>query len=504
MVSNRPSPSIRAGLEQRAAGILLHPTSLPGPGANGTLGATAEAFIEFLHAAGVGVWQILPLGPPHADLSPYRCQSTHAINPRLLDVTRLIEWGWLKADSPAAGATGDAVVARVGATFSRLATTADREDYAEFSQSNAPWLEDFALYRVLRAAHDNAPWWLWPAELKNREPAALAAARSRLGEALERCRFEQFLLHRQWRAIRCYANERSVRLFGDLPIFVAEDSADVWGTREYFRLDANGRAAVVTGVPPDAFSETGQRWGNPHYDWERMQADDFAWWKRRLHSELDKSDLVRIDHFRGFAAAWEIAADSEVATEGEWVPAPGDALFESLAREFGGLPLVAEDLGLITEDVRALRERFGIPGMKVLQFAFDGGADNPYLPHNHRVNAVVYSATHDNDTTAGWFAKLPEAGRKRICDYLAVSPSQMPWAFVRTALASVGILAVLPMQDVLGLGSEHRMNTPGMAEGNWRWRLSADWTPPDLVHRLAALVELYGRRAPHPQREDRR
>jgi len=484
------SPKAHAVLERRRAGVLLHPTSLPGAGGNGTLGPEAFHFVAFLADCGASVWQVLPLGPPHDDLSPYQAQSVHAGDPRLIAPEPLVEAGWL--DPQAAQASRETWLARAHCGFEAAAGAAEREAAAQFAARHRHWLEDYALFRALRAKHRGAPWWEWPARLRDRDPDALAKARRSLDSALARQRFEQFLFYRQWQALRCFANARGVQLFGDVPIFVAQDSAEVWAEREYFRLDRAGRPVVVAGTPPDYFSATGQYWGNPHYDWERMRGDDFRWWKARMATQLELFDLVRIDHFRGFEACWEIPAESP-ATEGRWVQAPGEALFESLERECGALPLVAEDLGHITPEVHALRERFGIPGMKVMQFAFGGGAENPYLPHNHVPNCVVYAGTHDNNTTLGWYRGLSAREREHVHDYLGDPPEAMPWPLVRAALASVGRMAVLTMQDLLGLDEAHRLNVPGVARGNWRWRFTWEMVPEEVPARVRHLVALYGR-----------
>lgn len=453
--------------DRRRAGILLHPTSLPG----GNFGPDAYRFIDLLAATGTSVWQMLPLGPTHADASPYNCLSVHALNPKLLSAELLAEDGWL-ARAPSRPLSP----ADLGAALARLdrseAATA-RDAFESFCLYQAGWLEDFALYGALRAQHGDQPWWKWPALLRDRDPAALDAAAASLGEVLARIRFEQFLMARQFDDLRRYAHARQVRLFGDMPIFVAHDSAEVWARRDLFKLDGRGQPRVVAGVPPDYFSTTGQLWGNPVYDWTRMQADDFRWWRARLATDLARFDLLRIDHFRGFEAGWEIPAQDETAAHGHWVRVPGDVLFREFGQQFGELPLVAEDLGIITPEVTALRDRYRLPGMLVMQFAFDGGPDNPYLPHNHRVDAVVYTGTHDNDTTLAWFDALSDAAQQAVLDYLDAR-EPMPRALIHAALNSVSRLAIVPMQDVLQLGAGHRMNTPGVAAGNWRWRF--EWS----------------------------
>lgn len=482
-------------LEERRAGILLHITSLPGAGLCGCMGPDAYRYVDFLAAAGISVWQVLPVGPTHDDGSPYQCLSLHAGNPLFISIDLLRDAGWLPGGNELPGTPVEhgARIASAYQHFSRHADEAQRRELADFVVANAHWLEDYALYAVLREAHHHVSWVAWPSVLRDRDSAAMQKARKQYHAELERVRFEQFIFYRQWRALKEYANRRGVFLFGDLPIFVAHDSADVWARPDYFQLDERGNPVVVAGVPPDYFSATGQRWGNPHYRWDRMQQDGFQWWITRFQTQMALFDLVRIDHFRGFEAYWEIPADHDTAINGRWVPAPGDALFEVLRRHFDPLPVVAEDLGIITPEVEALRLRHGFPGMKILQFAFGGGAANPYLPHNHHHLAVVYTGTHDNDTTVGWYTSLSQEARAYVDEYLASSGEPMPWPLIRTALASVANLAVIPLQDALALGSEHRMNVPGKPDGNWRWRYSWEQVTSILVPRLRRLCELYGR-----------
>jgi 4-alpha-glucanotransferase len=490
-VTPQPGP-----LDRRRAGILLHPTSLPGGAGNGDLGPDAYRFADFLAASGMSLWQTLPLGPTHLDRSPYQCLSVHAGDDLLISLDLLVLSGWLAPEDrprgadPAAWRRSRLAAARQG--FLRRGSEADRSALASFATAHAPWLDDFALYQAVRTEQGGRAWLDWPAPLRDREPQALDAARTRLADAVEQSRFEQFVFFRQWGDLRRYANERGILLFGDLPIFVAHDSAEVWAHRELFTLDEHGVAQVVAGVPPDYFSATGQRWGNPHYRWDRMEADGFRWWVARMRTQLALFDLVRIDHFRGFESYWEIPAQAATAIEGRWVQAPGRALFKVLRQEFESLPLVAEDLGLITPEVDALRHEFGMPGMKVLLFAFDGGGDNPYLPHNHVEDCVVYTGTHDNDTAVGWFEGLEPATRAYVQEYLGTGEA-MPWPLIRAAFASVARLAIVPMQDVLSLSSAHRMNCPGTCTGNWSWRYQWDQVPADLAPRLRRLAELYGR-----------
>ena len=460
----------------------------------GTLGPDAYRFVDFLASAGQSVWQFLPVGPTHDDGSPYQCLSLHAGNPLCISAASLVSAGWLDAaEPPATPAQQQHLLSDAYQGFLQRAGEAERRRFSEFVAANQHWLEDYALYGVLREAHNHVSWVDWPTGLRDREPESLQAARRQYKDSVERVYFEQFVFSRQWQALKEYANRSGVLLFGDLPIFVAHDSADVWAQRDYFQLDDDGRPTVVAGVPPDYFSATGQRWGNPHYRWDRMQQDGFQWWVARFKSKLRLFDLVRIDHFRGFEAYWEIPAAHDTAMGGRWVKAPGDALFEVLRRHFDHLPVVAEDLGLITPEVEAMRLRHGFPGMKILQFAFDGGPTNPYLPHNHHHLSVVYTGTHDNDTTMGWYGALPAETRRHVDEYLHAAGEPMPWPLIRAALASVASLAVIPMQDVLALGSEHRMNTPGKPEGNWRWRFGWDQVNTAIAPHLLRMSELYGR-----------
>jgi len=487
-------------LSKRRAGVLLHPTSLPSPTDSGDLGPNAYWFIDFLQNSGFMLWQTLPLGVPHGDLSPYQCQSVHAGNPRLISLELLAERGWLQQTeihlTHAENNWDECRTCLLKEAFIRFKLHADdatQTAYGEFLNDHAFWLKDYSLFRVLKDQHQDKPWWEWDSKYRHRDRAALTAAKQRFAPEIAQYSFEQFLFYQQWSALKKYANEHGVLMFGDLPIFVAADSVDVWAGRQNFRVDEQGRPSVVAGVPPDYFSATGQLWGNPHYDWEYMQNNNFQWWLERLCTQGMLFDLVRIDHFRGFEAYWEIPADAPTAMEGHWVKAPGEALFKVL-QEKSSIPLVAEDLGVITDEVTALREKFGIPGMKILQFAFEGGgAENPYLPHQHEANCVVYTGTHDNDTTLGWFRSMSPEVQSYVCDYLSANPHDMPWPMIRAALASVAHLAIIPMQDLLGYSSEHRMNVPGVPTGNWRWRFTWEAVPHGLDQKLQHLLSLYGR-----------
>lgn len=486
----------------RCAGILLHPTSLPGGEYNGELGADAYRFVDWLKEAGFSVWQILPLGPTHSDGSPYQSLSVHAGNPLLISFSLLREKGWLSGGELDACDLDELHVAeqrrrQLAHAFMRFRTIASREevsDWKAFCIAHAAWLDDYGLYVALKAHYQQRAWCDWPTPLRDRDPEAVAKAKAELATQIEIVRFEQYLFFSQWLSLKQYANSKGIRLIGDLPIFVAHDSADVWVERGYFLLDSDGQPYVVAGVPPDYFSETGQRWGNPLYDWARMAADGYAWWLTRMRTQLVLHDEVRIDHFRGFEAYWEIPQQEKTAINGRWIPGPGAALFIAMQKEFGeNLPVIAEDLGLITPEVIALRDQFKLPGMKILQFAFEGGASNPYLPHNYVHNSVVYTGTHDNNTSVGWFNSLSNELRQHVLDYLGDTHNAMPWSLIRCASASVADLCILPMQDVLGLGGSHRMNTPGTTVGNWHWRFEWNQVGAGLAERLRELNHLYGR-----------
>lgn len=479
-------------LTDRRAGVLLHPTSLPNSREHGDLGKDARRFVDFLHAAGFTVWQMLPLGPTHCDRSPYQCLSVHAGDEELISLNDLIARGWLDA----ASCDKDRFHTCLGAArerFRRRARPGEQAAYRSFKEENSYWLADYSLYQAIRKTLGYASWHDWPIPLRDREMAALNRFRKSQADQIEQVCFEQYLFFLQWFELLDYAHAHGVCLFGDMPIYVAYDSADVWANRELFALDRNGDLELVAGVPPDYFSATGQRWGNPLYRWDRIRKSDYRWWLDRMRTQLKLFDIIRLDHFRGFEKYWEIPASCETAIDGRWVEGPGKGLFDRLKREFGELPLVAEDLGIITPEVDALRLHYGFPGMKILQFAFDGGEKNPYLPQHHEPLSVVYTGTHDNDTTLGWYNSLDERTRCIVAEYLQQPMDDMPWPIIRTALASVAGLAIVPMQDLLCLDSKHRMNTPGSSSGNWHWRFDWKQVTPELAGRLHELVTRYGR-----------
>jgi 4-alpha-glucanotransferase len=485
--------------DRRRAGILLHPTSLPGSEETGDLGLNGCHFVDLLVDCGVTVWQVLPLGPTHDDGSPYQCLSVHAGNPRLISFERLVEAGWLEPNElaaqqhPTARQRRQTLLQRAYQGFREGASRQAHAALQSFCEEQGHWLEDYALYQAIKTEQAGQAWSEWPKQLRQRETATVNKTRQRLASEIKQTQFEQYVFFRQWEALKRYANARGVLLFGDMPIFVAYDSADVWAHREYFDLNKDDSARVVAGVPPDYFSATGQLWGNPHYRWDVMQDDGFLWWKERMETQLRLFDIVRIDHFRGFEAYWEVPAGEPTAINGRWVKAPGDELFAALTQHFERFPIVAEDLGVIGPEVEALRDRYGLPGMRVLHFGFEGGPENPHQFYNHKPNGVVYTGTHDNDTTLGWFQSLAPGQQRHIYEYLGSSPEPMPWLLIRLALLSVSRLAILPMQDLLELDSQHRMNRPGTAEGNWQWRFTWDQVAPDMPGRLGHLVNLYGR-----------
>lgn len=484
-----PRPDLFA---DRRAGVLLHITSLPGPFDGGVLGADARRFVDFLVDAGFSVWQTLPLGPVEAStLSPYTVRSSEAGNPRLLDLDLPDDVKWRLTPTELEEASGWGtrrwLLGRLSRRFARLASPGERRDFSTFVWKERHWLLPFSLFQALKTTYDERPWWEWPEPLRVRDPEAMRAARTAHRNQMRQTLFEQYLFDRQWSDLKRYANEGGVYMFGDLPVYVDLDSVEVWWRRELFQVDDAGRAAVVSGVPPDYFSENGQLWGHPIYDWERMHADGFRWWRARIGRQLARFDLLRIDHFRAIESYWEVPGGSESARVGRWMPGPGAGLLEALAESSGIGGLVAEDLGMITPAVRELRERFRMPGMLVLQFAFDGSEENPFLPENHTRNAVVYTGTHDNDTTLGWYRSLEPPVRERVDRALSARPCEMPDALVRAACSSPAQLAIVPLQDLLRLGSQDRMNTPGTVTGNWRWRFSWDDIPEELTgccHRL--------------------
>jgi 4-alpha-glucanotransferase len=504
---------------RRRAGVLLHPTALPGPHGIGDIGPRSRGFVDFLAEAGQSVWQVLPLAPTGYGDSPYQALSAFAGNPLLVSLDDLREEGWL-ADDDLAGAPPfpapevdyarvaawkGALLRRASERFRARAQAGERAALAAFRAREASWLEDVALFLALKDVHGGAAFTSWDPALARRDPRALAAARREHGGEIDAHAFAQWVFDRQWGRLREHARARGVAIMGDLPIYLAHDCAEVWARPRLFRLDAEGRPLAVAGVPPDYFSATGQLWGNPLHDWAAQAAEGHAFWVERMRKTLRLHDLVRLDHFRGFEAYWEVPAGATTAQAGRWVKGPGAAVFEAVQAELGPLPIVAENLGVITPEVESLRRRFGFPGMAILQFAFgkDPQADS-FKPHNYTRDTVAYTGTHDNDTVEGWWASREGAGSIRTAKeieeerahakaYLAANGREMSWVLLRAVYASVAELAMAPLQDLLGLGSEARMNTPATPSGNWRWRFEESALSPALARRARELAALYGR-----------
>lgn len=493
-------------LAQRSAGVLLHPTSLPGPYGIGDLGLHAYAWIDALAQAGQRWWQMLPLGPTGYGDSPYQCFSAFAGN------INLISPDWLKTEGliterereacelppgpiefGAVSANKANLVHQAWLAFQKKPAAELASAWEKFRHEAVFWLEDYALFRALKSQFGGGSWLYWPDPQRLRDEQALQDARRQLNDAIEEECFGQFLFDRQWVALRQYAQDRGVLLIGDMPIFIAEDSADVWAHPELFQLDADRRPTGIAGVPPDYFSETGQLWGNPLYAWEEHARTGFDWWTERVQAALRQVDLIRLDHFRGFQAYWAVPAGSTTAEPGRWVPGPGATLLATLKDRLGGLPIIAEDLGVITPDVDALRTGFDLPGMKILQFAFGGAVEERFLPHNYENPTIVYTGTHDNDTTRGWYENLTEAEQSLTHRYLNTDGQEIHWDMIRACWASVAKLAICPAQDLLNLGSSSRMNQPGRPDGNWRWRLPNTGIPERVWAKLADLTQLYQR-----------
>ncbi|MET0340516.1 MAG: 4-alpha-glucanotransferase [Polyangiales bacterium] len=514
--------SSRFSLGARASGVLMHLTSLPGPHGNGDLGGEARGFVEFLARAGQRWWQMLPVNPVGAGYSPYSGVSAFAGSPLFIDLVGLADEGLVPRDALTDALPEDrtdyAAATALRARALRLSFTrfaADharyRDELAEFRARAAYWLPDYALFMALKQSSEGRPWTTWEPALRRHEPEALAEARARLADEVAYFEFEQFVFDRQWTALRSFAAERGVGLIGDVPIFVAHDSADVWGHQPFFDLDAEGAPRHVSGVPPDYFSATGQRWGTPLYRWKALARASFAFWIERLRTLLARFDVIRLDHFIGFARYWQIPASEPTAVNGRWLRGPGRALFDEAGAQLGGLPFIAEDLGSVTPKVRRLRDRYRMPGMRVLQFAFGGDPNDDFLPHRYVRNCVAYSGTHDNDTSVGWLEdpgspdgpRTPETASRecaRALTYLR-GPHEAPegddfhWEMLRALYASVADTAIVPMQDLLGLGSAARMNVPGVTDGNWGWRVSREALSESLADRVRTFAHVYGRAA---------
>ena len=497
----------------RSSGILLHPTSFPSRFGIGDLGLEAYRFIDCLAQSYQQYWQVLPLGPTGYGNSPYASYSAMAGNPLLISPEQLRDQGMLAEEDFAnlpvfsigkvafeqVVSTKMPLLKKVYENFKVNATPIQQKEFAGFCEAKAYWLDDYALFMALKDTHEGASWYTWEPEFAKRQPEAIAQAQQRLKDEIFYYKYIQFEFFRQWSELKRYANMRGIQIIGDIPIYVAHDSADVWAHPEIFCLDETGEAAVMAGVPPDYFSETGQLWGNPVYNWEKLQQLDFKWWVERFQAMLDYIDIIRIDHFRGFQAYWAVEQGETTAIAGKWIEAPGEALFKVLNDKLGKLPVLAEDLGVITPEVEALRDKFEFPGMKVLQFAFGSDRGNPFLPFNYPRNCVVYTGTHDNDTTVGWFNQLSDYEKSAVLSYLGcTSPEGIHWDLIRLALSSVANQAIIPLQDVLGLGTEARMNYPSKPEGNWDWQYQPDALTSELSSRLKTLTETYGRAPINP------
>ncbi|MBD2435913.1 4-alpha-glucanotransferase [Nostoc sp. FACHB-110] len=494
----------------RTSGILLHPTSLPSRFGIGDFGAEAYQFVDFLAESKQQLWQILPLGPTGDSNSPYASYCAIAGNPLLISPDLLYKKGLISEDSltnlpdfPAETVDFTKVIATklpilktACNNFKTHATLNQQQEFQDFCQSQAYWLDDYALFMALKQAHHGSSWHKWESAIAQRKPEALEKWQQQLAEEIFYHQYLQFEFFWQWSQLKRYANQRGIQILGDIAIYVAHDSADVWANPGNFCLDESGEPALMAGTPPDYFSSTGQLWGNPVYNWVRLKQDNFQWWVQRFQSMLNCVDLIRIDHFRGFQAYWAVNQGETTATNGRWIEAPGEAFFQVLKQELGQMPIIAEDLGEITPEVYALRDKFEFPGMKILQFAFGEGlqAEKRFLPYNYESNSVVYTGTHDNDTTVGWFQQLLPPERKQVLSYLGChNESEINWDLIRLALSSVANQAIIPLQDILGLGTEARMNFPGKAVGSWGWRYQSTALTPEISDRLRAMTLMYGR-----------
>jgi 4-alpha-glucanotransferase len=491
----------------RSSGILLHPTSLPGPYGIGDIGTTAHRWIDFLSAARCGLWQILPLGPTGYGDSPYQCFSSFAGNPFLISPDDLLRDDLLHPDDLCDRPSFPDDHVDFGAVIPWKLGLLDRSfiryqhshsaplqaEMEEFRRKQSTWLEDFALFMALKEAHGGEPWHTWEKSLRIRQPEAISNARKLHEVAIQRQIYRQFIFFRQWLKLRDHAHDNHIQIIGDIPIFVAHDSADVWAKPHLFHLNEFGKPTVVAGVPPDYFAPTGQLWGNPLYRWEVHAMDGYAWWLERIKATLDLVDIIRIDHFRGFAGYWEVPGTAKTAEIGRWVPGPGKDFFQSIRQSLGDLPIIAEDLGVITPDVEDMRDSFNLPGMRIFQFGFDSNPQDPFLPHNYPVNCIVYTGTHDNDTALGWFNRVPEKDKAFYRKYMDRDGSNVSWDLIRGVWSSVAIFGLAPLQDFLNLGNEARMNYPGNPSGNWTWRITKDAQTLELQEKIKELNYLYNR-----------
>jgi len=492
---------------KRSSGILLHPTSLPGPYGIGDIGPTALTWIDFLSACGCGLWQILPLGPTGYGDSPYQCFSSFAGNPYLISPESLLNDDLLHPDDlidrPSFPSNhvdfGQIIPWKLGLlerSFNRyqhLGSANLKREMEQFREKHSAWLEDFALFMALKEMHAGQPWHTWEEPLRDRHPNTISDARKQYDIAIQRQIYRQFIFFRQWSTLRNHTHGKGIQIIGDIPIFVAHDSADVWSNPHLFHLDKSGKPTFVAGVPPDYFAPTGQLWGNPLYRWEVHAKDGFSWWEERIRATLDLVDIIRIDHFRGFAGYWEVPGSAKTAEFGRWVPGPGKVFFQTILQSLGDLPFIAEDLGVITPDVEEMRDSFDLPGMRIIQFGFDSTPQDPFLPHNFPENCVVYTGTHDNDTALGWYNRVPEKDKAFYRSYLNRDGSDFSWDLIRAVWSSVAIFGLAPIQDFLNLGNEARMNYPGNPSGNWAWRMAKDALNQKLAEKIKELNYLYSR-----------
>ncbi|MGM0507952.1 MAG: 4-alpha-glucanotransferase [Fusobacteriota bacterium] len=492
---------------ERSSGILLHPTSLPGDFGIGTLGKEAYDFVDFLIESGQSLWQTYPLGPTGYGDSPYQCFSAFAGNPLLIDLKKLVEDSLLKEKDLETDMNfsddkveyGDIInfkyplLKKSFNNFQNHESDLEIAKFERFCEKNSTWLVDYSLFMALKDHFNGKPWNNWEEDIKLRKPKAMKKYHEKLHVDIKFHKFIQYLFFKQWEELKNYANQNYIKIIGDIPIFVAFDSADAWSNPELFLFDKDRNPTGVAGVPPDYFSETGQLWGNPLYDWDKLKENNYSWWVDRIKANLEISDIIRIDHFRGFEAYWKVPADEDTAINGEWVKGPDKDLFDAIENELGELPIIAEDLGLITPEVEELRDYCGFPGMKILQFAFDSGEENDYLPHNYVKNCVVYTGTHDNDTIKGWYDKAKSEDKEYVDNYFYYKGEDVCWNFIRAAWASTAVMALAPLQDLLRLGSEARINTPGKASGNWQWRFKKGDITEQMKKDLKNLNELYSR-----------
>ena len=494
-------------LKERASGILLHPTSLPGKYGIGTLGKNAFNFIDFLVKSRQKIWQILPLGPTGFADSPYQCFSSHAGNPNLIDLELLVKSHLIRkedleqlpvfddkqVDFELVQTVRAPLLEKAFVNFQELSDHTEKLRYRNFLKDQRHWLNDYALFRAIKEHFNQKPWYKWEESIKRKEEEVVQKYHSQLLSRVEFHKFLQYIFFRQWMDVKEYAHKKQIRIIGDIPLYVALDSADSWANPGIFEFDDHLNPIRVGGVPPDYFSATGQLWGNPLFRWDVLKQTGYQWWIDRIRTNLFLFDIIRIDHFRGFAAYWAVPYGEKTAIKGSWLPGPGKDFFEAMRNAFEDLPVIAEDLGVMTQEVEDLRDEFMLPGMKILEFAFDSSEANDYLPHNFIKNCIVYTGTHDNDTVAGWFKETGREDRKLVLDYLNTGEKDIHWSFVRLAWASVANTAIVPMQDLLGLDSNSRMNLPGTTEGNWKWRATSGDFSDQLAANLANITEIYGR-----------